>query len=113
MYGCTNKANIAGDYEPGTRFTVDNHCYELVRATHTWRVAENQCVNKGGHLASIDNTRQQNGVYQVVKDSGLGNVWIGLHDHDIDGHYTWISGRLKPSYYSDFVLTWKKTKHVY
>ncbi|XP_052219830.1 macrophage mannose receptor 1-like isoform X1 [Dreissena polymorpha] len=90
-YGCSHLANIPGNYEPGTLFTVDSRCYELVRTSHTWRVAETNCVNKGGHLASIDNMRQQSGVYKVVRGSGLQNVWIGLHDHDIEGYYSWIS----------------------
>ncbi|XP_052286390.1 lectin BRA-3-like [Dreissena polymorpha] len=91
-YACSHPANIPGNYEPGSLFTVDNRCYELVRTSHAWRVAENNCINKGGHLASIDNIRQQSGVFQVVRGSGLQNVWIGLHDHDIEEHYSRTSG---------------------
>ncbi|KAH3824011.1 hypothetical protein DPMN_125839 [Dreissena polymorpha] len=40
----------------------------------------------------IDNIRQQSGVFQVVRGSGLQNVWIGLHDHDIEEHYSRTSG---------------------
>jgi hypothetical protein len=66
-------------------------CYELVTRHKTWDNAETDCQRKGGHLATITNSREEQLVYHYVKSYGH-NTWIGLNDQTREEHFQWASG---------------------
>ncbi|XP_060585667.1 macrophage mannose receptor 1-like [Ruditapes philippinarum] len=73
-------------------------CYELVTRHKAWDNAETDCQRKGGHLATITNSREEQLVYHYVKSYGH-NTWIGLNDQTREEHFQWASG-VPVSYYN-------------
>ncbi|XP_072025427.1 uncharacterized protein [Amphiura filiformis] len=68
----------------------ENHCYLKV-TTHAmdWGDAGDDCVAKGGHLATVNSAeKQQFLVHYLDFEAGNINYWIGLSDMT-DGTYVW------------------------
>ena len=91
VYGCTIQPQSS--YDHGTLFTVNARCYEAVPARHAWRVAENNCVAKGGHLAHVYNARQNEAISEVVRTHIGEAAWLGLNKL-IKGDPHWVSGSI-------------------
>eukprot|EP00057_Strongylocentrotus_purpuratus_P029743 XP_011684217.1 PREDICTED: asialoglycoprotein receptor 2-like [Strongylocentrotus purpuratus] len=69
--------------------------YLIVIGGRTWDQAKMYCQNQGGHLAIITSHEQTAFlVTYTLKASDGWNFWIGLHDQDGDGQYTWIDNTL-------------------
>jgi len=56
--------------------------------------AEDDCVRKGGHLASVNSEQEQTdiGEYLNTKDTGYFWIWMGLTDLTKEGKWRWING---------------------
>jgi len=54
----------------------DRHCYQLVQTGATWTEAEADCYNKGGHLASVHSTAENN----FIKGLYPNQLWLGASD---------------------------------
>ncbi|XP_052760024.1 macrophage mannose receptor 1-like [Mya arenaria] len=93
-YGCSQRYYQYAAHDDGVLFTVDKTCFELVPTRHSWALAENDCRNRGGHLATIDSAMKQSAIYQVVKTYQGSNVWIGLHDINVEENFEWTSGEV-------------------
>ena len=69
-------------------------CYLLVTMPRTWDAAEEDCNNKGGHLASITFAKENclvlslRGISRLESD----DAWIGLNDKDVENTFVWING---------------------
>ncbi|XP_062502762.1 macrophage mannose receptor 1-like [Corticium candelabrum] len=69
-------------------------CYLLVTMPKTWDAAEEDCNNKGGHLASITFAKENclvlslRGISRLVSN----DAWIGLNDKDVENTFVWING---------------------
>ena len=42
--------------------------------------AEDECLRKGGHLASVHSDSDRDLIQALIQGAGTGNVWIGFHD---------------------------------
>src|SRR6185295_10315923 len=63
-----------------------------------WTDAESQAVALGGHLATINDTAENEWVRSnVLLCSGDRRGWIGFTDQDSEGDFVWISGQ-NPGY---------------
>ncbi len=93
------------DYRPGADPDSTEGMVELIRATQvvqgatseykmtdpmSWTQAEQQAVEWGGHLATINSQEENDYVYQLL--TGIGKVWIGLNDVAEEGEFVWVSG---------------------
>ena len=74
-------------YEAPWGKTYDRCFHEL-----TWQEAEDDCVARGGHLASVGSEYQQ----QLLKDAAFSlwvtDWWIGLNDLEEEGTFVWSDG---------------------
>ncbi|XP_052759877.1 macrophage mannose receptor 1-like [Mya arenaria] len=93
-YGCSQRYYQYAAHENGVLFTVDKTCFELVPTHHSWALAENDCRNRGGHLATINSAMKQSTIYTVLKTYQGSNVWIGLHDTNVEENFEWTSGEM-------------------
>ncbi|MFB6114660.1 MAG: C-type lectin domain-containing protein, partial [Candidatus Nanohalobium sp.] len=58
----------------------------------SWSNARDECNSRGGHLATIESSSEN----QYI-DSNYGNVWIGYHDHGNEASWRWVNrDPLKP-----------------
>jgi hypothetical protein len=64
----------------------EGHCYLVVRSYKTWTDAEKDCVNKGGHLASIHSADENRFIGNLY--SGSNSVWIGGTDVAVEVGFT-------------------------
>ncbi len=83
-------------------FTYQNRTYEVIKETKTWHDAVDCAVERGGRLAEITTQQEQDSVYHYVQLAGISNantiapdgggasyVWLGAHDHDVEGSWVW------------------------
>ncbi|KAJ0033373.1 hypothetical protein NQD34_000480 [Periophthalmus magnuspinnatus] len=65
-------------------------CYYTSETKKNWKNSREYCKNKGADLAVITSQEEMvfiNGLYSSDKE-----VWIGLSDDGIEGHWTWVDG---------------------
>ena len=69
----------------------NHHQYELFDAKMTWKHAKEICESRGGHLAVINSSEENEALANIA--SSLSNyVWIGGTDEDSEGNWHWING---------------------
>ncbi|KAK7929118.1 hypothetical protein WMY93_005513 [Mugilogobius chulae] len=65
-------------------------CYYTSETKRNWKNSRDYCKSKGADLAIVT-TREEmtfiNGLYSSDKE-----VWIGLTDDGVEGHWTWVDG---------------------
>ena len=61
------------------------HCYLVSKSKATWADAEKDCVNKGGHLASIHSADENSFIRSLYPSNWL---WIGGTDVDVEVGFT-------------------------
>jgi hypothetical protein len=59
---------------PGGWVQFEGYCYLVVNNTAVWDKAENNCISKGGHLASIHSDSENNFIQSLHSSTSL---WIG------------------------------------
>ena len=67
------------------------HCYLLVAKVATWADAEKDCINKGGHLASIHSADESNFIHSLAPSNSL---WIGGTDAAVEVGFTFYINTL-------------------
>ena len=59
----------------------------------TWHQAEEFCVSKGGHLASVNSQFEHNQLKELLKDEKkVQFVWLGGSDEEEEGAWVWSNG---------------------
>jgi hypothetical protein len=71
-------------------FYYNGHTYFYSNSTTNWQDAKNQCIQLGGHLATIADINEHNFLcqYTVLNQS----PWIGLTDEVNEGQFVWVTG---------------------
>ena len=67
------------------------HCYLVIKNYLTWADAEKDCVNKGGHLASIHSAAESSFIHSLYSSSYL---WIGGTDVAVEVGFTFYINTL-------------------
>ncbi len=93
-----------------TLFEYDYHHYQAVAVERPWADAEQDCVNRGGHLASIANMAEQvvirKAAWAFSRENDTGDslevLWFGLNDRQTEGQWQWSDGSpyLPPGFWS-------------
>ncbi|XP_053335835.1 asialoglycoprotein receptor 2-like isoform X1 [Clarias gariepinus] len=60
-------------------------CYLVSSSINTWEQSRQNCRNAGADLVIINSREEQEYVSRLGK-----NVWIGLTDHLVEGHWKWV-----------------------
>uniref|UniRef100_A0A8C2SV90 Macrophage mannose receptor 1 n=1 Tax=Coturnix japonica TaxID=93934 RepID=A0A8C2SV90_COTJA len=69
-----------------------NQCYKFFGSQfHYWYNANKDCINLGGHLATIQNEQVQAFLTYHLKDVSY-NPWIGLNDEISELNFVWADG---------------------
>ena len=66
---------------PGTEWiTKGRYCYYFnTGSSEQWSQAEFDCVQRGGHLASVGDSRENQWLYsQLTAATGFRDMWLGL-----------------------------------
>lgn len=68
------------------------HSYEIIVGDLSWDEAELACIEKGGHLVTINSQDEYDTVCAMLRDYNVKYVWIGCY-RDPAGLMTWTSGQ--------------------
>lgn len=66
--------------------------YEIIVGDLSWDEAELACVEKGGHLVTINSQEEYDTICAMLRDYNVKYVWIGCY-RDPAGLMTWTSGQ--------------------
>ncbi|XP_013382504.1 lymphocyte antigen 75-like isoform X2 [Lingula anatina] len=69
-------------------FCEDDHCFFTVDKNMTFSVAEQYCLEQGGHLATVRSANVQRRLHGIA---GERRVWIGAREH-VMSTWTWLDG---------------------
>jgi len=61
-------------------FSYNDSCYWESDEKMTWQDAEKTCTDKGAHLVSIMDSREQ---YYIFSSMSQSDIWIGLHELEV------------------------------
>ncbi|XP_069802337.1 hepatic lectin-like isoform X2 [Dendropsophus ebraccatus] len=81
----------------------DDSCYSLTVFKASWMKTRSSCLKKGADLAVITSEREQIFLRTFSDASTSKRYWIGLHDMDEEGSWTWVDG-------TDYETSYKKWK---
>ncbi|KAG9469826.1 hypothetical protein GDO78_019567 [Eleutherodactylus coqui] len=71
---------------------ADGSCYYITGVKATWAKTRDSCLKKGADLAVITSKREQIFLVSISDVSYDKHYWIGLHDMDEEGTWTWVDG---------------------
>ncbi|KAJ8303421.1 hypothetical protein KUTeg_019817 [Tegillarca granosa] len=73
-------------------YAYDAFCYSFFKNSSTWNAAENHCVSRNGHLATVNDRYVQAFLASLISDMPA-DVWIGLTDSLTPGTFeSWTGG---------------------
>ncbi|KAL7880087.1 hypothetical protein SRHO_G00023410 [Serrasalmus rhombeus] len=75
-------------------YQFGSHCFRIYTAAATWSYAEQNCVDMGGHLASVHSTEEYTFIQELVQNKTNSNsqTWLGGTDAAQEGVWTWTDG---------------------
>ena len=95
LSGCAWRAGYDTDVDPpegclpleeaGSR-------YAFCAIKTTWEDGRTLCETAAWHLVTIDDETENSWVADTGVSLGLGEWWIGLHDHAVEGLFVWTDG---------------------
>uniref|UniRef100_A0A914YV46 C-type lectin domain-containing protein n=1 Tax=Panagrolaimus superbus TaxID=310955 RepID=A0A914YV46_9BILA len=89
---------VAKNACPSGFYEWHTDCYTFISNASGFADAENECIQKGGHLASIHDGFTNAWISQEASkyfvESTVSDFWIGLTDLINSGNWTWTDGTL-------------------
>lgn len=93
-----NVKDVETSYEPTKLTTIpksakeyNGHYYDIVNIPLTWEEAKNRCEMKGGHLATITSSEENEWIVKNINPSNENYCWLG-GEMDINKQWGWITG---------------------
>lgn len=78
---------------PVDAVTYNGHSYYIYNnECDSWGKAKGYCIKQGGYLAAIDDSDENEFLYDYMVDSGYDEVFFGYTDQDVEGEWKWING---------------------
>jgi len=68
----------------------EGHCYLFNQNAESWQSAETDCINVGGHLASIHSETEKDFVCSIIVNKV--RTWLGASDIVTEGQWVWTDG---------------------
>ena len=68
------------------------HCYLWSKTRKNWNDAEQICIKRGGHLASITNLDIHDYIWNKIQSANESSVWVGGTDKEKEGIWKWSDG---------------------
>ncbi|KAM8833255.1 collectin-11 isoform 1-T1 [Synchiropus picturatus] len=84
----TSPAAVAGIKE------TDSKIYLMVKEEKRYFDAEAHCQSRGGHLAMPKDETANTAIAGYITEAGLSRVYIGIHDLDQEGVFTYVDRSL-------------------
>ncbi|MEW6092981.1 MAG: lectin-like protein [Chloroflexota bacterium] len=73
--------------DPRISNQANNHKYLFVQIGSTWHQAQDYCMERGGHLVTIQDAEEDQFIFQLTG----GNTWLGASDEAQEGTWVWVT----------------------
>ena len=107
--------NLYFQAAPVIRKTQHASRYELIQADVSWTKANEDCIARGGHLATVTSQEEMNQLISLCEPAGVKYCWMGGYTSErngtIFGH--WITGEpfgFSAWFYSEETKTWEPSR---
>lgn len=70
---------------------LNGHRYYLL-TPNTWTASQAEAVQMGGHLVTINDSDENQWVFDTFSRTGQYGLWIGLNDGANEGSFVWSNG---------------------
>lgn len=71
---------------------TNGHTY-IKLSPSTWPEADARSIELGGHLVTINDSAEQEWVFETFSADSQFGLWIGLNDRNQEGQFVWSSGQ--------------------
>ncbi|MGH0030467.1 MAG: lectin-like protein [Myxococcota bacterium] len=71
--------------------SYNGHTYHLLDSD-TWSNSEAEAISLGGHLATINDSAENQWIADTFNSDFSKLLWIGFNDLDTEGNWQWITG---------------------
>ena len=90
LSGCGQRSEFLCE---GERFALGSSRYCLYTTGTSWRDAEAQCRQRGGHLLALNGEEESRAIIKRLTEfKGISEkLWIGLSDAEQEGRWRWSS----------------------
>lgn len=94
QYAYATNTTTAGDESsiPDDAVTFFGHYYMLYNDADSFDSAQQKCVERGGHLATITSAEENNFLYSYIVSRGIKNAYFGFTDAEAEGQWKWVTG---------------------
>lgn len=72
------------------KYSYDGHTYKIYASSKTWDDAKIWCKNKGGYLATVTSSQEQNALWKSLEDYNNLNFYLG--GSCTSGKWKWVTG---------------------
>ena len=77
---------------PSNALSWNGHYYACFSNCSSWEEAESYCESRGGHLATITSTDENNTIFSYLLSCGYESGYFGYTDNVDEGTWYWING---------------------
>ena len=90
----TSAATIseAANSSPDDAAEYNGHYYMLYNDTSSFDEAQQKCVERGGHLATLTSADENSFVYSYIVSRGVKSAYFGYSDAEKEGTWKWVTG---------------------
>ncbi|WP_306488480.1 S-layer homology domain-containing protein [Agathobaculum sp.] len=105
-------AIVPAAFSVGNAVDFNGHRYERIEEGMTWKQAKKYCEDRGGHLATITSSAEQEAIMQLVKNGEKAQYWLGGTDEAEEGEWEWITGEPWDYWYTTITFNnYQGTEH--
>ena len=85
-------AEVPGNVSiPMNAMVYNGHSYSIFdNNCSSWEQARNYCRSRGGYLAVINDSKEDDFLFGYMKDVGLNQVFFGFSDAESEGNWKWV-----------------------
>ena len=76
----------AVSFQGHSYYIFDNNC-------STWEEAHKYCKSRGGYLAVIESSQEDDFLFEYMTDSGRSEVYFGLSSPQLNGVWKWVDNK--------------------
>lgn len=77
---------------PSNALSWNGHYYACFNNCSSWEEAESYCESRGGHLATITSSDENNTIFSYLLSCGYESGYFGYSDNVDEGTWYWING---------------------
>ena len=87
----TSENRLTGSV-PSDAVSYNGHYYMLYNDSASYNAAQQKCIERGGHLATLSSAEEDSFVFNYIKGKNVSSAYFGLSDEKKEGTWEWVTG---------------------